>query len=188
VNFRNVFFNPHGHGTHTESVGHIMPEILPVNGLVKRYFFAARLVSVTPESHHGDRIIMAGQLEEGWQDGFAEALVIRTLPNDASKLSRQYSGTNPPYLHAAAARWMREQGIRHLLIDLPSVDREKDDGKLLAHRAFWHYPEAPRRDCTITELIFVPDEIPDGDYFLDLQFAPFDNDASPARPVLYAVR
>ena len=23
VNFRNIFFNPHGHGTHTECLGHI---------------------------------------------------------------------------------------------------------------------------------------------------------------------
>ena len=30
VNFRNVLFNPHGHGTHTESVGHISPGIEPV--------------------------------------------------------------------------------------------------------------------------------------------------------------
>ena len=26
VNFRNIFFNPHGHGTHTECVGHISKE------------------------------------------------------------------------------------------------------------------------------------------------------------------
>ena len=29
VNFRDVHFNPHGHGTHTESVGHIAPEAHP---------------------------------------------------------------------------------------------------------------------------------------------------------------
>ena len=31
VNFRAIWFNPHGHGTHTESCGHITKEIFSVN-------------------------------------------------------------------------------------------------------------------------------------------------------------
>jgi kynurenine formamidase len=187
VNFRDVFFNPHGHGTHTECVGHITPEIGSVNGELKKFFEAAQLISVTPEKRGADGVIARGALEKSWRGGFAAAIVIRTLPNDPSKRGRHYTGTNPPYLEEAAARWMREKGILHLLVDLPSVDREEDGGRLAAHRAFWDYPGNPRRGCTITELIFVPDEIPDGDYFLELQVAPFENDASPSRPVLYAV-
>ena len=80
---------------------------------------------------------------------------------------------------------MAENKVKHLLIDLPSVDREKDGGKLLSHHAFWQVPENPRMEATISELIYVPDEIKDGQYLLELQFAPFDNDASPSRPVLY---
>lgn len=49
VNFRNIFFNPHGHGTHTESVGHIAPEVHPVGEQLKRYFFTAQLISLRPE-------------------------------------------------------------------------------------------------------------------------------------------
>ena len=67
-----------------------------------------------------------------------EALVIRTLPNSASKLSKKYSHTNPPFLAEDAAGFICESGIQHLLIDLPSVDKEKDEGKLLAHKAFWN--------------------------------------------------
>jgi kynurenine formamidase len=37
-----------------------------------------------------------------------------------------------------AALFLHESGIKHLLIDLPSVDKEKDEGKLLAHKAFWN--------------------------------------------------
>ena len=33
VNFRDVQFNPHGNGTHTECVGHISPEAHSVNEL-----------------------------------------------------------------------------------------------------------------------------------------------------------
>ena len=77
--------------------------------------------------------------------------------------------------------------MKHLLIDLPSVDREYDEGKLLAHKAFWNYPDNPRHDCTITEMIYVPNSIEDGSYLLNLQMASFENDASPSKPVLYEI-
>ena len=83
--------------------------------------------------------------------------------------------------------FIRELGVEHLLIDLPSVDKEKDDGKLLAHKAFWNFNSEVRLNATITEFIYVPDSITDGAYFLNLQVAPFENDASPSRPVLYKI-
>ncbi len=51
VNFRNIFFNPHGHGTHTESVGHIDREVTSVNATLSQYFFSVLLVSLEPASH-----------------------------------------------------------------------------------------------------------------------------------------
>ena len=39
VNFRNIYFNPHGHGTHTECVGHITNEVYSVNSTLKNFFF-----------------------------------------------------------------------------------------------------------------------------------------------------
>jgi arylformamidase len=74
-----------------------------------------------------------------------------------------------------------------LLLDLPSVDREEDGGNLLGHKAFWQYPENPRSACTITELIYVPSEVPDGDYLLNIQIASLELDVSPSKPVLYAL-
>jgi kynurenine formamidase len=96
-------------------------------------------------------------------------------------------------LHEDAARFICESSIQHILIDLPSVDREKDNGELLAHRAFWNVKnidnlnEDARINCTITEMIFVPDDVVDGDYFLNLQIASFENDASPSKPILYDI-
>ena len=122
-----------------------------------------------------------------------EAVVIRTLPNLNEKLSKKYSNTNPPYLDENVATFLRESGVKHLLIDLPSVDKEKDEGKLLAHKAFWNVKnvdilnEDARLDATITELIYVKDEILDGSYLLNLQIASFENDASPSKPVLYEI-
>jgi len=80
-----------------------------------------------------------------------------------------------------------------LLIDLPSVDKEHDEGKLLSHKAFWNVKDVndlnadARMNCTITEMIYVDDSILDGSYFLNLQIASFENDASPSKPVLYKI-
>lgn len=188
VNFRNIFFNPHGHGTHTECVGHITPEVYSVNEHVKHYFFIAELVTVLPEQKtNGDFVITAQQLETLLNGKNPDALVIRTISNAEVKLVQNWSHTNPPYLEEAAAKWIAAKKIDHLLIDLPSVDREADDGKLLAHRAFWEYPENTQFRRTITEFIYVPNDVFDGTYLLNLQFAPFENDASPSRPVLFRI-
>ena len=112
-------------------------------------------------------------------------MVIRTLPNDLLKLEKNYSGKNPPYMHHDAASLLVKKRVRHLLVDLPSVDRESDGGKLLFHKTFWQFPGNIRKDATITELIFVPHKIPDGLYLLNLQIASFELDASPSKPVLY---
>ena len=189
LNFLNVRFNPHGNGTHTECVGHIAKEPYTINQCLKCFHFPAYLLSVFPtRTEDGDRVVFRAQLEQALMDGpTVEALIIRTLPNDELKLRTNYSGANPPYVHHEAIRFLVERGIRHLLIDLPSVDREEDGGKLLAHKAFWAYPESPREDCTITELIYVNNSIKDGLYLLNIQIASFEIDASPSKPVLYAL-
>ncbi len=188
VNFKNVFLNPHGNGTHTECVGHISAEPYTINQCLDQFFFSALLVTIEPEAQGEDRIIRTEQLEQAINNQPAEALVIRTLPNDPEKCHRNYSGTNPPYLHHTAMERIIEAGFRHLLLDLPSVDREQDEGKLLAHKTFWQFPEQPATGRTITEMIYVPDTIPDGFYLLNIQIASMEIDASPSKPVLYALR
>lgn len=59
--------------------------------------------------------------------------MIRTLPNGVEKRYFKYSN-NPGILYEAVV-FIRER-IKHLLIDLPSVDKEHDEGKLLAHGVF----------------------------------------------------
>ncbi len=187
VNFRDVFFNPHGHGTHTECHGHITPEVVSVNQKLKTYFFKAQLVSVEPKVlENGDELIVKEQLEIKLVESQIEALIIRTLPNTKDKRSKNYSDTNPPYLDLSVIELIESFEIQHLLVDMPSVDRESDEGKLAFHHAFWNVPENPN-EKTITELIHVNDEIVDGLYILEMQMAPFENDASPSRPVLYKI-
>jgi kynurenine formamidase len=193
TNFNNILFNPHGHGTHTECLGHITKDFYSINQSLKNFFFLAQLVTIQPESIKEDWVITKSQLQKVFNNSNPEAIVIRTLPNEQSKASKNYSHTNPPYLHEDAAIFLRENQISHLLIDLPSVDKEKDEGKLLAHKAFWNIKNTTninldaRFNATITELIFVPNQIPDGNYLLNLQFASFENDAAPSKPVLYKI-
>ena len=79
-------------------------------------------------------------------------------------------------------------GVEHLLIDLPSVDREEDEGKLLAHKAFWQYPDNIRRNATITELFYATPELKDDLYLLNLQIISLDLDVSPSKPTLYKLK
>lgn len=187
VNFRNITFNPHGNSTHTESYGHIAPEIYNVQNCFDQYFYLAQVITVSPVLlNNGDQILPLSAFHHHLGERI-EALIIRTLPNSFDKMLFQWSGTNWPYLSEEAAAYLAENRIRHLLIDLPSVDKESDEGKLLAHRAFWQYPANIRKNATITEMIYVPDTVEDGLYMLNLQPANFDNDASPSKPIIYKI-
>jgi arylformamidase len=186
VNFKNILFNPHGNGTHTECVGHISKEDYTINKTLKKFFFIAELITILPdETLDGDKIITKQHIQNCLGDKRPEAIVIRTLDNHVSKINKQYSNTNPPYIEYEAANYINELGIDHLLIDLPSIDKEVDEGKLLAHHAFWQYPHNTKLERTITEMIYVSNTIYDGTYLLNIQIASFESDASPSKPLLF---
>ena len=187
VNFNNIQFNPHAHGTHTECIGHITEEFHSINQNLKQFFFLAEVISVAPEKYFKDTMISKRQIEMLLKNKTPEALVIRTMPNLKEKKNKHYSETNWTYLLEDAMVFIREKGVKHLLIDLPSVDREHDGGKLTSHKAFWDFDGKQRLDCTITEFIYVPNKVKDGSYVLNLQIAPFENDATPSKPVLYKI-
>ena len=189
VNFMNFQCNPHGNGTHTECLGHIAKEDYFVNECVKEYFYLAELISVYPTLlENGDKIIDKQHIEAmvSYQ-GKAKGIIIRTLPNDEEKKERQYTETNPPYITIEAMQLILLLGFEHLMIDTPSVDREKDDGKLACHYLFWDYPNNPQTQRSITELIYVPDSVKDGLYLVQNQIVNIRMDAVPSRPILYNV-
>ena len=191
VNFRDIFFNPHGHGTHTECLGHITEQVHSINKTLTTFFYEATLVSIEPLKRKNadgelDLVVTPELITSEMLS--SEALIIRTLPNHLSKKSMDYSSTNPIYFDVECAKKIIKAGVKHLLIDLPSVDRENDNGELAFHHAFWEVPENPNFERTITEMVFVKDEVEDGSYILNFQVAPFENDASPSRPVLYKLQ
>ncbi len=192
---------PHGNGTHTECVGHIVHPRVAVADVLTAPFVVARVVTVAPRrlSDSGERydapcdpddlVVAAADLPD---DLGAEALVLRTLPNGAEKKSRSWSKTRPPYLTNDAMRKIRDAGAAHLLLDLPSVDRDDDDGELLNHRIFWDVPsgstslganEASPR--TITEMVWIPDSVADGRWVVGFEIPDWDLDAAPSRVRLY---
>jgi len=199
---------PHCNGTHTECVGHITRERISVRDIAVDHLVPALLLSVAPEVSEttaessipapqpGDRLITRTALQQAASAHSAPivgALVIRTLPNGKDKLSRNYGAADaPPYFSAEAMRWIVEQNVRHLIVDLPSLDRGADEGHLTTHRLFWGMPpgdkrfsSATRANATVTELAYIDDAVADGFYLLNLQVAPFDADAAPSRPILY---
>jgi kynurenine formamidase len=165
-------------------------------------FVKAVMVSVEPAKLDRDFVIGESELVNAVSpirqaharttETTATALIVRTLPNDDSKLSRSYDESNiPPYFTTEAVEWIVERGFTHLLVDLPSIDRLFDEGKLANHRIFWNVDPGSRAvnassriDSTITEMIYVPNEVEDGEYLLNLQIAPWEADAAPSRPLL----
>jgi arylformamidase len=204
---------PHCNGTHTECVGHLTREPVDAHRVAPLGFVPALLVSIEPvdaatsaEStdpvpHAGDQLITRAALETSWLAATKaqaaapfepRALVIRSLPNSLSKQHRDYSDSTPPYLTREAAELLVERGIKHLVVDLPSIDRSHDEGRLTAHRIFFGLPpgsvalaQATRARATVTELAYIPDAVADGMYLLELQVPALGGDAVPSRPLLY---
>ena len=197
-NFERATLIPHCNGTHTECVGHITNERISVRACLHDVFMPALLVSVEPRALDncdlviGSDALISGGVQPPVGAGGFDSLIVRTLPNDDEKLSRGYDENNiPPFFAAEAMQFIVESGFKHLLVDLPSIDRLFDDGKLINHRIFWNVEQgsfevnpATRINSTITELIYVPNEVADGEYLLNLQIASFESDAAPSRPIL----
>ncbi|MGA1363798.1 MAG: cyclase family protein [Schleiferiaceae bacterium] len=186
VNFFDVHFNPHAHGTHTESLGHVVRETVHAVQLGIPPWMRARVVRIPCTTVLGLDALKASAAAEFDYD----ALVLATQEGDLS--ARDWRQTNPPALAPEALAWLAEHGVRHLLVDLPSVDPEEDGGALAAHRAFWGLPagsqsraEAKHPGASITELIQVPPDCADGCYMLNLSLAPMHGDAVPSRPILF---
>lgn len=204
-----ITLNPHCNGTHTECVGHLTGEAVAAHAVIPFGLIPAVLLSVSsvaanassestsPAPQAGDRLITRAALQAAWPADLPftpRAVIIRTLPNNHDKLTRDYSAEMAPYLTREAAALLVSSGIEHLVVDVPSIDRSHDEGRLTVHRVFFGLPPdsqllaaARRPQATVTELAFVPDSIVDGPYLLELQSPALAGDAVPSRPLLYSL-
>jgi len=184
VNFMNLSINPHGNGTHTETLAHIIAdwEQNTVLGLLPNAPFLTTLRSVsTNELANGDLVVDFSSLRQNPPN--TPGLVLRVLGEKAQDLD--FSNQNPPYFDASDLSWLASLGIQHLITDLPSVDRELDGGALAGHHAWWCLPDYPRREATITELARLNQPLADGLYLVGLHALPLAADASPSHPLMY---
>ncbi len=207
VNCFVVTLCPHGNGTHTECVGHIVDERVAIADILQDTLMPAWVASVPTTQIGGveeryaaphdpnDPVVTKAHLEHALQDcpDFVSALVIRTLPNELSKRHAMFSGNNPPFLSTDAMEWVRARGFRHLLVDFPSVDREDDGGALPNHRIYWDISAGSRAVAarpstrTITEMVYVDEALRDGLWALVIQIPHFALDAAPSRVRLFPV-
>lgn len=208
-NVEEVTFIPQCNGTHTETVGHIVNEEVFIHDVTKDAFIPSTLISVNPEKgsqtnenyrpliEASDFVVSQRVLKKVFEPqqtpGMSRGLIIRCLPNPVEKKKRAYKPEDKtPYFSIQAMEYINRLGVEHLVVDFPSVDRLDDEGKLTNHHLFWNITEgfhslAKRIPShkTITELVYVPDELKDGHYLMDLQFPAFRLESAPSRPLLY---
>ncbi|MFB6264994.1 MAG: cyclase family protein [Bradymonadaceae bacterium] len=213
VNCARVELTPHANGTHTETVGHVVDEEVPIGSVLDEPLLPAAVLSAPVRqlgdlsesyrgrSNHRDDVVAREDLVRAADDADllsapVSTLVLRTQPNPSDKRYRQWGGSNPPYLTDDAVAWLRSHRIDHLVVDLPSIDREDDGGGTPNHRQFWSLdpaphgvetpPDSPSR--TITEMAYVPEGVSDGLYALQIQCPDFALDAAPSRLLLHKCR
>lgn len=209
VNCEELRLFPHGNGTHTEGVGHVLSLKPPVLDVMPTGLVPAVVVVIMPSplgesgeayggTHEGaDLVVTRASLTAALADLALDdkalqgaALVVR-----AGLAGGDYSSTNPPYFTTDAIDLVNERGASHLLTDLPSIDRENDGGALSSHRRLWglapgatslpdNDPVSRRR--TVTELCRLAG-VAAGRYLLSLQVAPLESDAAPSRPLLFVL-
>ena len=202
-NFETYELTPHCNGTHTECIGHITNERISILSSLNDEIIPSTLISITPKKsqenykpklNKEDLVITKDELEkelDGLKPCFLKGIIIRTLPNSNTKKIRNYMEENPSFFTIEAMEYLVSLGVEHLLVDTPSVDRLFDDGYLSAHNIFWETNgkifNTNSKGKTITEMIYVSNNIMDGHYLLNLQIPAFVTDAAPSRPILYLI-
>ena len=186
-----VSCNIHCTGTHTECISHIQDSKFKLPDKCPKGFIPACIITVEPvaansikDSYHcdiSDSIVISKELIKNKILTSCKALIVRTLPNNQSKLSRNYDNQPVPFFTNDAIRYVNELGIMHLLVDIPSIDKPNDGGRLGNHRLFFDYGD------TISELLYIPDNLPDGFGFLQIQIPNWYLDAAPSRPIFFPI-
>jgi arylformamidase len=201
---------PHCNGTHTESISHLINDLVPVYKAIKQSLFPCALITLEPISgtqnteayrpsvDDSNLVITREMLQlklANYSNQQLHGVVIRTLPNTKEKQSTCYDENNyPVYLTNDAMSYLVEREICHLLVDFPSVDKMYDQGMLSNHRLFWNLTSEQKtlnKECrvsrTITEMIYADNQLEDGFYLCNLQIPEIETDAVPSRPQLFSL-
>jgi arylformamidase len=190
-NVKIASLNIHCTGTHTECIGHIDKSGTIITDVCPKGFLFSQLITVKPvqksnvkESYHVEcekDFVISKESIIGKIINKTDTLIIRTLLNDTAKLNWDYDKNPAPFFTHEAIKFIIEKGIKHLLVDLPSIDKADDGGQLGNHYRFFEIGK------TISELLFIPDSVQDGLGFLQIQIPNWGLDAAPSRPIFYPI-
>lgn len=183
--------NIHCTGTHTECISHVLDSKVRIPDKCPKGLIPAHVITVQPENsnyiedlYHCDisdhLVISKRNIKQKILKSY-QALIIRTLPNDKSKLTRNYDEYPAPFFTNDAIDYICELGVKHLLVDIPSIDKPDDGGMLGNHRSFF------KKGDTISELLFIPDSLRDGFGFLQIQIPSWSLDSAPSRPIFFPI-
>lgn len=184
VNCEKISMYAHASGTHTECALHVCRADFDIRNIHVPPIMRGLLISVTPEQQGADRVITLNSLSGRAGVHGYDAVLFRTLPGTDNDHT-DYSGTNPPYFHPEVTEHLRRFDYKHLLTDLPSVDKESDEGRLSAHKNWFCPGGVADASRTITEFIQVPKAVEDGEWALSLRFPSIQTDAVTSRVYLY---
>jgi arylformamidase len=194
----------HAAGTHTETVRHIRDEGPFVDEIHFAPLMRCLLLRVRPTS-----LAASGETYSGTNDPQDPVVTRAALQTAAAALGptptdfdalllatgtigehsdARFDERPAPYLTDEAMTWVHDQvHVQHLLVDLPSVDRLWDGGRVSGHHLYWGVDadgvRTPSR--TITEFVRVRADLPSGCYALQLSVAAWHADAAPSRVTLY---
>lgn len=195
-----IKLNIHCSGTHTETAAHVFNDAYAIGSFSDLNFIPALLISLNPTSatddgYHSqisadDKIISKNILEEciGSETEFMDCIIIRTLPNNKDKKNRNYNHFSYPFLSNDAVKFLKNKGVKHIIIDTPSIDRSDDGGQLKNHKIFFLNDDKSINKNTITELAYIPNKCTDGKYFVYIGFPNFQLDAAPSNPIIYKAK
>jgi kynurenine formamidase len=181
----------HCSGTHTECISHIKDVEYKVVDFCPEGFIPSKLISVFPEksinttdSYHvpltTDLVISKELLVQKIKNPI-DSLIIRTLPNSSYKSTQNYDKNPAPFFTTEAINYINELSIKHLLVDIPSIDKANDNGLLGNHHSFFI------KGKTISELLYIPNSLKDSFGFLQIQIPNWHLDAAPSRPIFYPI-
>ncbi len=206
-NFNTISITPHCNGTHTECIGHIVNEHITLSNVLINPFFKSLLISISfyihnhniqekyfPSLEKDDKLLLKYNLEKSISPYLpqitqhdVEGIIIRTLPNNPDKKHRDYNIEPAPFFSNDAIQYLCQLGFKHLIVDVPSLDKAYDEGFLSNHHIFWNQPlknytlePSAYPNKTITELVFIHDNIPDGIYETFIGFPNWQEDAVPS--------
>jgi arylformamidase len=185
VNCERISFYPHASSTHTECALHVLPVSFDMRSIQIPVLQMCKIFSVQPSRIGVDSCIDMKAIEALNNHENFEAIVLRTLPNEEDKCHENYSGNNPVYFEPEVLSYLQALGFKHILTDLPSIDKESDEGRLAAHKNWFLVNGNAPADRTITELIYVPNSIADGNYVINIQVPKIETDAVPSRILVY---